>query len=125
LSTAKVLTVRQPWASAIIYAGKDVENRSWPTKHRGRLYIHAGMTREADDILPPGTPVPQGAIIGYVTVTGCVRDSASPWAIPGNWHWLLTDPVPLPEPIPARGRLSLWQPPPTWTNGDPGRPASK
>jgi hypothetical protein len=25
----KALTVRQPWASAIIWAGKTVENRSW------------------------------------------------------------------------------------------------
>jgi hypothetical protein len=31
VTTARVLTVRQPWASAIIHAGKDVENRTWPT----------------------------------------------------------------------------------------------
>ena len=38
----KVLSVRQPWAWAIIHGGKDVENRNWDTKFRGRLAIHAG-----------------------------------------------------------------------------------
>jgi len=38
----KALTVKQPWAWAIIRGLKDVENRSRPTKHRGTLYIHAG-----------------------------------------------------------------------------------
>jgi hypothetical protein len=97
--------------SPIIYAGKDVENRTWPTRYRGLLYMHAGMAPEPDDVLPPGTPVPRGAIIGHVTLTDCIRDSSSRWAEPGDWHWLLADPMPLPEPIPARGRLGLWQPP--------------
>lgn len=39
----KALTVKNPWAWAIIHGGKDVENRSRPTKHRGQLYIHAGL----------------------------------------------------------------------------------
>jgi hypothetical protein len=69
MRTARVLTVRQPRASAITYAGKDVENRTWPTRYRGLLCIHAGMTVEPDDVLPPGTPVPRGAIIGHVTLT--------------------------------------------------------
>jgi hypothetical protein len=40
--TKKALTVKQPWAWAIIRGLKTVENRSRPTKHRGTLYIHAG-----------------------------------------------------------------------------------
>ena len=41
------LSIRQPWASLILKAGKDIENRDWPTKRRGRVLIHAakGMTR--------------------------------------------------------------------------------
>jgi hypothetical protein len=35
------LTVREPWATAIIHLGKSIENRSWPTNHRGRIWIHA------------------------------------------------------------------------------------
>lgn len=44
----KIISVRQPWAWAIIHAGKDLENRSWPTKVRGRVLIHAGMHRATD-----------------------------------------------------------------------------
>jgi len=44
----KALTIRQPWAWAIFHAGKDIENRDWPTRLRGRIAIHAakGMTRD-------------------------------------------------------------------------------
>ena len=38
----KALSIRQPWAWLIASGIKDVENRSWPTKFRGRIYIHAG-----------------------------------------------------------------------------------
>lgn len=39
----KALTVKQPWAWAIIHGGKDVENRSRKTNYRGKLCIHAGL----------------------------------------------------------------------------------
>lgn len=39
----KALTVKQPWAWAIINGGKDVENRTTAWKYRGPLAIHAGM----------------------------------------------------------------------------------
>ncbi len=35
------ISVRQPWAWAILHAGKCIENRVWNTKYRGELYIHA------------------------------------------------------------------------------------
>lgn len=28
---------------------------------------------------------------------------------PGRWAWLLGDVVPLPEPIPAKGAIGLWE----------------
>ena len=83
----RVLTVRQPWAWAIIQGGKDVENRSWPTKHRGRLLIHAGSAFERDGyetvkrlatVLPPSAnEFVRGAIIGVVELVDCVQDSDS------------------------------------------------
>lgn len=39
----KALTVRQPWAWAIIHGGKDIENRTTPWKYRGPLAIHAAV----------------------------------------------------------------------------------
>lgn len=38
----KALTIRQPWASLIALGVKTIETRSWPTKYRGPIAIHAG-----------------------------------------------------------------------------------
>lgn len=38
----KALTIRQPWASLIAHGVKTIETRSWSTKYRGPLAIHAG-----------------------------------------------------------------------------------
>lgn len=42
----RAITVRQPWAWAIIHGGKDVENRTRNIAgtYRGPLAIHAGLT---------------------------------------------------------------------------------
>ena len=121
----RVLTVRQPWAWAIVHGGKDVENRSRATRHRGPLLIHAGQALEHDAYgvvarlatrLPPAPDqLERGAIIGVVDVVGCVEDSDSPWADEGLWHWLLANPRAIDPPVPAVGKLGLWKPPPgTW-----------
>ena len=93
----KALSVRQPWAWAIIFAGKDVENRSWQAVNhglsvRGRIAIHAakGMTKDeyadASDFMagigvrcPPACDLWRGAIIGFVDVVDVVKESTSPW----------------------------------------------
>ena len=119
---ARVLTVRQPWAWAIIHGGKDVENRSWPTKHRGPLLIHAGSAFERNGydevqwLARQPSPAPSdfvhGAIIGVVNLVECLRDAPSPWAVEGQWHWSLHDPRPITPSYPCTGRLGLWRPPP-------------
>lgn len=56
------LSIRQPWAWAIVHAGKDVENRDWRTKYRGLVCIHAAKVMSRDwiahrmitDALGPG-----------------------------------------------------------------------
>jgi ASCH domain len=37
----KALPIRQPYAWLIVNGHKDIENRAWPTKFRGRVLIHA------------------------------------------------------------------------------------
>ena len=37
----KALSIKQPWASLIAHGIKDIENRTWKTNFRGRIYIHA------------------------------------------------------------------------------------
>ncbi|AZS15343.1 ASCH domain-containing protein [Paenibacillus lutimineralis] len=38
----KAITIHQPWATLIALREKKFETRSWPTKHRGAIAIHAG-----------------------------------------------------------------------------------
>jgi len=105
-----VLTVRQPWASLIVDGVKTVENRSWATTYRGRLWIHASASRvdavaDYRDIVDNAS---RGAILGCVRLVDVTTDADSPWATPGQCHWLLADARRLQSAVPARGRLGLW-----------------
>jgi len=125
------LSIRQPWASLILLAGKDVENRSWPTYTRGPILIHAaqGMTKkeyeEAMDfacqiaphritrLLFKGLLLPsnlqRGGIIGSVNLVDCLRRSESPW-FQGPNGFALRDPKLLPF-IPFKGQLGFFEVP--------------
>lgn len=121
------LSVRQPWAAAIIHLGKDVENRPWDTSCRGPLLIHASKRKPQPeemaalfDLLGPvdedqvlnriervyGT-LQYGAVIGCVDLMDVVHDSTSPWAEQGSHHWLLHNPRSLP-PLVMRGHQGLF-----------------
>jgi hypothetical protein len=109
------LTVKQPWAWAIVHAHKGIENRSWATRHRGALLIHAGQTLDwggwtVFPAAPSALNITRGAIIGQVELVDCVREHRHPQAEPGQWHWVLAHPVVFEHPIPYRGTLGLWTP---------------
>lgn len=118
------LSIRQPWAWAIVHAGKDIENRSWETLRRGPICIHAAkrMTeREWDDAaifmrkigvkIPPfrgesyspgpGERLDFGAIIGVAEIVACVTKSENPW-FQGKFGFVLRDVHPI-GPIPCKG----------------------
>jgi hypothetical protein len=130
------LSVRQPWAWAIIHAGKDIENRSaaaFNWARTGPVAIHAakGMTRdEYEDarhfMLSIGIQPPhprdliRGAIIGTANVTELVSSSDSEWFFgPVGLH--LVDACPL-DPIACKGALGLFTWQATDTEPDPARP---
>jgi hypothetical protein len=110
------LSVRQPWASAILL-GKDVENRSRRFKYRGPLLIHAAMHTSAHNWKDPRIEAlkldrkrePIGCLIGLVTLVDCVRDSSSIWADQDSWHLVLRDPVRLARPVLFKGQLNLFK----------------
>lgn len=119
----RVLTIRQPWAWAIIYAGKDIENRDWQTPFRGRFLVHADahdgtkaeMNKAAEFIRGVFGSVPRlqslgrGGIIGSVELVDCVEVSTSPWFF-GYFGFVLANPKPL-EFIPCKGQLGWWSAP--------------
>ncbi|MBV4524397.1 ASCH domain-containing protein [Pseudomonas sp. SWRI74] len=119
----KTLSIRQPWAWLIIHGGKDIENRSWLTKFRGRFLVHAskGMTKQeyADAAeyaqrlgvtVPPAAELLRGGIIGSVEAIGSDISHPSPWYMPGNKAIVLRDPRPLPF-ISVNGRLGFFDVP--------------
>jgi hypothetical protein len=131
----KAITVRQPWAWAIIYGGKNVENRPQPWRYRGPLAIHAGVriSMRGQQFAPlkqawqawtaehgrPDPYWPTGAVIGLVAVVDCHEENGccAPWGERSvgdrkTMHLVLEDPYPLPEPIPMRGGQGLWKLPP-------------
>ena len=133
----KALTLTQPWASLVILGGKRWETRGWSTAYRGPLAIHAAKGWTRDDIefavdlqvrgiLPVDPespawalqPMPRGAVLGTVELLSVHRSEQmhpSPLEAelgdysPGRWVWVLANPMPFPEPIPARGALGLWE----------------
>lgn len=115
----KALTIRQPWAGAIIHQTKRIENRSWklPAVHTGTpVLIHAGAERDKDAIVYGPNLGVYGAIIGVVTFADCHFDSGrqpccSEWAFTGVYHWRITNVIALPEPVPAKGQQQFWTPP--------------
>jgi len=46
----KAITIWQPWASLVAVGAKTMETRSWPTKYRGPIAIHAAQRPFNTDI---------------------------------------------------------------------------
>lgn len=126
------LSILQPWATLIVVGAKDIENRTWATRYRGPLLVHAGKKLDADTFdgarammnhaedngvdvkgkLAAANIVKvrdclRGGIVGCVDLVDIVRDHASPWAVPGCFHWVLANPRALPF-TPCKGALGLF-----------------
>jgi len=140
----KTITIKQPWATLIALGEKKFETRSWQTKHRGPLAIHAGkqIDKESCDYLPikqalhkhgieSYKDLPTAVVLAVVDLIDChkVPNEISPAGVEfekklegdevyfgdfdeGRYAWELANLQVLPEPMPAKGQLSLWE----WNN---------
>jgi hypothetical protein len=136
----KAVSIKQPWASLIctprednpLLGIKDIENRTWRTHFRGRIYVHASAPKKfniqlTDEQTKEGIPVLKtafegtmqfGAIIGEVDIIDCVIGHSSIWAEKEPdltkkpiWNWVLANPVLYDKPIlNVKGKLSFWYP---------------
>jgi hypothetical protein len=126
----KALTIHAYWAWAIMAGIKRVENRSWRTRYRGPLAIHAGQSRASDAEaratlerlgveVPPDDEIVRGAVLGVVDVVskaerrlfGNQRSAVGVLKGPlatGPECWILEKPRLLDEPIPWAGKQGLW-----------------
>lgn len=123
----KAFSIKQPWLDAILYGGKDPENRSWPIPARYlgvRVLLHASAPLDRHAVLPDGVdtsdwPGVRGAILGAATFVACHLDDGSCCARWGQrsgvkpvHHWQPADVIRLDGPVPAKGALQFWAPTP-------------
>lgn len=131
----KTITVWQPWAGALAAGIKENETRSWATKYRGPIAIHAAMREVFDGLALIPVPIalkikealrcewgemPRGAIIATGELVDCIKitpeyvATLSPDELalgdytPGRYAWKLANVKRLPEPIPTKGKQGLW-----------------
>ncbi len=116
----KALSIQQPWAWAIIWAGKDIENRSWHTNYRGSFFIHAGKKfdnkgwawlKEQEGKLfkaavPDQDAYHQGGIVGISYLIQCVNYDNSPWFY-GPQGFKLSSTISI-DFIPYKGNLGFF-----------------
>lgn len=87
---------------------KTIETRTWRTRYRGPLAIHASA-RPYDDL-------PSGGIVAVAWLRGCRPMEATDEAdaciglYDGAYAWLLANVEPVAL-IPCKGMLGLWTPP--------------
>lgn len=131
----KAITLWQPWASLWLTPNKIHETRSWATKHKGELAVHAAkavipeskMTPELIDLCCEiwgghwQIDLPRGAIIGVVNIIGCyssndkLSEHHQDWVCGDfsrdRWLWRRGDYLPLAVPLPAAGKQRIWNGP--------------
>lgn len=116
----KALSIQQPWAWCILNAGKDIENRTWPTVFRGPFLIHAGKKIDYQGYmyirshlrvdLPPKSQLLTGGFVGIAEITDCVPWYDSKWYNDGYYGFVLSNVHPI-EFIPWKGQLGLFNVP--------------
>lgn len=124
----KVLSLTEPFATLILKGKKCVETRSWKTKYRGELYIHASMTKMSKNDLELIELIKEDKLnYGYIVckckLVDCVymsdeyiedmkKNNYQEYICgdykKGRYAWILEDVSPLKVPIKAKGQLGIW-----------------
>jgi len=86
----KAITIKQPWATLIALGEKKFETRSWQTKYRGPLAIHAGKSIDKDACenswikgvlqehgITSYKDLPTGVVIATVELADCYKVEAT------------------------------------------------
>ena len=123
----KVLSIKEPWASLIINGTKKIETRSWKTKYRGEIYIHASLSKakitkpEVYELIKDMN-FKCGYIICKCNLVDCIymtdeyvndmktnhyEEYICGHYEVGRYAWIVED-VKVIEPIEAKGKLGLW-----------------
>lgn len=135
-SRMRALSLWQPWASLIAVGAKTIETRSWGTKYRGPLAIHAAKTLEGISMVNAGRmcreddaaiaaalsahgvtvwgDLPLGAVVAVADLVDCVPIHHEDHKLTVAWERHIA---------PTRdGSLWLWEGPGDTENLSTGRP---
>jgi hypothetical protein len=124
----KVITIKQPFATLIAEGLKEYEFRTWKTKFRGEILIHAGKgidKKAMERYKHLNLDYPSGKIIAKATITDCVyvddqlkeelqeKNQLVYYGIlqkDSNWdgYGFKLENIEKIEPIEINGKLSLW-----------------
>lgn len=123
----KTITIKQPFASLIAEGLKKYEFRTWRTKYRGEVLIHAGKSvdkKAMEKFRHLNLEYPTGCIIAKATISDCVfidsdmkkkLNKEDPLVYSGvvkdiEWkgYGFKLKNVEKVEPIYINGKLSLW-----------------
>lgn len=123
----KVLSIKEPWASLIMNGTKKIETRSWKTKYRGEIYIHASLSKakitkpEVYELIKDMN-FKCGYIICKCNLVDCIymtdeyvndmktnhfEEYICGHYEVGRYAWIVED-VKVIEPIESKGKLGLW-----------------
>lgn len=99
------LTVKQPWAWAIVSGRKPTESREWSTQYRGPLLIHSSRSplEPGTEFKPPRGELFYGHILGAVQLISCIHSPDGKGFLFG-----LGSPIVFPNPVHYSGNKGLF-----------------
>ena len=127
----KVLSIQEPYASLIANGYKYIETRSWKTKYRGEILIHASLGKKLmskiddPDVIKiiNNINMNYGKIICKADLIDCIymdenfidkikenveEEKLGIYEI-GRYAWILDNIEIIKNPIEAKGKLNLWE----------------
>ncbi len=126
----KVISLTEPFATLICNKKKYIETRSWKTKYRGEIYIHASSTKIPREWLNnkelmsllDGCNLNYGNIICKCNLVDCIymteeyidsiKNNRQEYICGiyevGRYAWILEDIQVLDKKIPCKGHLGIW-----------------
>ena len=123
----KVLSIKEPFATLIKDRVKIYETRSWKTNYRGEIYIHASLSLSKSERVESAnnylkSEIKPGFILCKCELVDCIpmtdefikyinkETSEYDYGLysEGRYAWKLKVLEVLDEPIPAKGKLGIW-----------------
>ena len=127
----KILSLTEPFATLISTGIKTIETRSWKTNYRGKLYIHASLTKIPTIYknnhelmaLVDEQKLNFGYIVCSCELVDCIemnddfieniknnfpKEYTTGIYLPGRYAWILKSIEPLDNPIKVKGHLGIW-----------------